>query len=130
MVSQSENFSRTKQMREMRERGLSYQAIGNIFGISRIRVSQVLFRNELRHIIDKRVRKGEITREQVSESLSRKIFTLTNHSFLLFFFSPSSIYQVSSDTTPHREPAPSALLAYLSPGRQRCRRGRRVRIPG
>lgn len=71
MVSQSENFSRTKQMREMRERGLSYQAIGNIFGISRIRVSQVLFRNELRHIIDKRVRKGEITREQVSESLSR-----------------------------------------------------------
>ncbi len=71
MASQSENFSRTKQMREMRERGLSYQAIGNIFGISRVRVSQVLFRNELRHIIDKRVRKGEITREQVSESLSR-----------------------------------------------------------
>ncbi len=30
MASQSENFSRTKQMREMRERGLSYQAIGNI----------------------------------------------------------------------------------------------------
>ncbi len=71
MASQSENFSRTKQMREMRERGLSYQAIGNVFGISRVRVSQVLFRNELRHIIDKRVRKGEITREQVSESLSR-----------------------------------------------------------
>ena len=69
MASQSENFSRTKQMREMRERGLSYQAIGNIFGISRVRVSQVLFRNEFRHIIDKRVE-----REKLLGSKSQRVW--------------------------------------------------------
>ena len=71
MPSQTEDFARTKQIRILRESGASYGRIGRIFKISRERARQIHWKNEVRHIIDGRVERGEIKRGNVPKSLAR-----------------------------------------------------------